>query len=529
MGVFLRFDVHREAASINPVELDLFGTVTAIDNGQPIIGSYLSDEGDENTGATYIYRTSDPVLDGFCEPNPYTGFAPETCWIQDGKAPVLESRPSDGLGKSISVGDGLLVSGAPFRDRYALEEGADEEDDPVLQEVRAGAVFMHRSDGETGWCLEQELYSEEPTDEFRFGNTVATDGVTVAVTSERYAEVAGSTEYNGSVELFTYDPTFDNGVDENDLPLPPGSWLFDQRIEPDLSINAQMVGFGDTLAVEGDHLAVGAPRTGDSRGMVVMYRLVAGEWVFFERLSETSLGADTLYGASISISGDRMIIGAPGADDGDGLIFVYEFNGFDAWEEIWTSGPLLGDDGAAFGTSVAIDGDRLVIGAPLSDISEVVDSGAAFLAQNVEEAWFIVDQLYAFDGETSDQYGMSVALEGDLVVVGAGYDNDNGIQSGSAYVYPFAPLFDCNRNGYGDEYEIEQGISNDNNGNDIPDPCDCAGDINFDGLVDGVDLTLLLSNWGFEGPSVVGDVNRDGTVDGADITSLLIFWGSCDI
>ena len=512
----------------NPVELDLFGTVTAIDNGQPIIGSYLSDEGDENTGATYIYRTSDPSLDGFCAPNPYTGVTPETCWIQDGKAPILESRPIDGMGKSISAHNGLLVSGAPFRDRYDLEEGADEDDDPVLQEARAGAVFLHRSDMDTGWCLEQELYSEEPTDEFRFGNTVATDGVTVAVTSERFEAVGGSTEYNGSVELFTYDPSFDNGVDENDVPLPSGSWTFDQRLEKEIGLGSQYIGYGDVLALDDDHLAVGAPMSSSSRGQVVMYRRVAGEWLSLELLTATSSAADTLFGASISINDGRMIIGAPGANDGDGLIFVYEFRDIDnAWEEVWTSGPLLGDDGASFGTSVAIDGDHLVIGAPLSDISEVVDSGAAFLAKNVDDAWFIVDQLYAFDGETSDQYGMSVALEGDLVLVGAGYDNDNGIQSGSAYVYPFAPLFDCNLNGYGDEYEIEQGISQDTDGNGVPDPCDCAGDINFDGIVDGGDLTLLLNNWGFSGPAVVGDVNRDGTVDGADITAVLVFWGVC--
>jgi hypothetical protein len=512
----------------NPVELDLFGTVIALENGQPIIGSYLSDEGDENTGATYLYRASNPELDGLCDPNPYTGFTPETCWIQDGKAPILESRPVDGMGKSVSAQNGLLVSGAPFRDLYELEENdATGEEEPVLQNENCGAIFLHASDGETSWCLAQEIYSEEPTDEFRFGNVVATDGTTVAATSERYEEISGTTFFNGSVELFSYDPSFDNGKDANGEPLPPGAWAFDQRLQRDGNLTSQLVGYGDVLAISGTHLAVGAPDSASARGLVVMYERVGDDWVFLEELSK-NLGADALYGASVSISGERMIIGAPGSDDGDGLIFVYEFNGSE-WVEVWTIGPLLGDEGAAFGSSVAIDGDRLVIGAPLSDISEVVDSGAVFLAKKVEELWFIVDQIYAFDGETSDQYGMSVALEGDLVLVGAGYDNDNGIQSGSAYVYPFAPLFDCNFNGYGDEYEIAQNISEDNNGNGVPDPCDCSGDLNFDGLVDGTDLTLLLNNWGQTGSMVLGDINRDGVVNGADITSVLIFWGICEL
>ena len=117
----------------NPVELDLFGTVTAIDNGQPIIGSYLSDEGDENTGATYIYRTSDPVLDGFCAPNPYTGFTPETCWIQDGKAPILESRPTDGMGKSISAQMACWSAGRRFAIATSWKRGPTKTTSPCFR------------------------------------------------------------------------------------------------------------------------------------------------------------------------------------------------------------------------------------------------------------------------------------------------------------------------------------------------------------------------------------------------------------
>jgi hypothetical protein len=83
---------------------------------------------------------------------------------------------------------------------------------------------------------------------------------------------------------------------------------------------------------------------------------------------------------------------------------------------------------------------------------------------------------------------------------------------------------DCNANGFPDACDVLDGGSFDVNNNLVPDECECIGDLDDNGVVDGADLALVLGNWGSPG---IGDVNNDGTTDGADISLVLGAWGSC--
>ena len=93
---------------------------------------------------------------------------------------------------------------------------------------------------------------------------------------------------------------------------------------------------------------------------------------------------------------------------------------------------------------------------------------------------------------------------------------------------------DCDGSGVPDQVEIADGILGDANGNWIPDcceagtPCDpCVGDVNFDGIVNGADISVLLGFWGLNGKPVAADINNDGQVDGADLAQMLGSWGEC--
>ncbi|MBL9148784.1 MAG: hypothetical protein JNM94_08845 [Phycisphaerae bacterium] len=83
---------------------------------------------------------------------------------------------------------------------------------------------------------------------------------------------------------------------------------------------------------------------------------------------------------------------------------------------------------------------------------------------------------------------------------------------------------DCNANGFPDACDVTSGGSEDVNNNLVPDECECIGDLDDNGVVDGADLALVLGNWGNPG---IGDVNNDGTTDGADLGLVLGAWGSC--
>jgi hypothetical protein len=86
---------------------------------------------------------------------------------------------------------------------------------------------------------------------------------------------------------------------------------------------------------------------------------------------------------------------------------------------------------------------------------------------------------------------------------------------------------DCNADGIGDVCELAAGEP-DINQDSILDECQCLADLFADGVVNGADLGVLLSQWGLTTQVVAGDINRDGTVNGADLAILLSGWGPCE-
>jgi hypothetical protein len=93
---------------------------------------------------------------------------------------------------------------------------------------------------------------------------------------------------------------------------------------------------------------------------------------------------------------------------------------------------------------------------------------------------------------------------------------------------------DCNGDGIVDYGQIVDGTFADANGNGVPDCCDdgvscdpCVGDVNFDGIVNGADISVLLGFWGLNGKPVAADINQDGQVDGTDLANVLGSWGEC--
>jgi len=86
---------------------------------------------------------------------------------------------------------------------------------------------------------------------------------------------------------------------------------------------------------------------------------------------------------------------------------------------------------------------------------------------------------------------------------------------------------DCNGDGIVDYGQILDGTLADVNGNGVPDICECIGDLNTDGVVNGADIAIMLGFWGVHGKPVDADINGDGVVDDTDLALLLSGWGAC--
>jgi hypothetical protein len=144
------------------------------------------------------------------------------------------------------------------------------------------------------------------------------------------------------------------------------------------------------------------------------------------------------FGFNVALSGNTAIIGAPEVDDDIrgvdvGAAYVFTRSG-----HIWhQQAKLTADDGAAkdgFGGNVALSGDTAVIGAMFQD-SRGDNSGSAYVFTRSGTTWNQQVKLTAADGAKGDAFGQSIALSGDTVVIGAPHDDDKGNDAGSVYVF----------------------------------------------------------------------------------------------
>ncbi|MEZ4699160.1 MAG: T9SS type A sorting domain-containing protein [Rhodothermales bacterium] len=157
------------------------------------------------------------------------------------------------------------------------------------------------------------------------------------------------------------------------------------------------------------------------------------------KLTASDGGLNDLFGSSIALVGDRAIIGAPGDSqdtpfeyEGQGSAYIFERRG-NEWIEV---AKLVASQGAlrgGFGGAVALSGDRALIGA--SGYGFGGNPGAAYLFERKGRAWIQVAKLTASDGEARDKFGHSVALSGAHALIGAPENTNHGRASGAAYLF----------------------------------------------------------------------------------------------
>jgi hypothetical protein len=222
------------------------------------------------------------------------------------------------------------------------------------------------------------------------------------------------------------------------------AWLLNQTIpnpEPDVANN-----FGDAVAVSGNVVIVGAhgadPGGIGSAGSAYVYRYNGSTWLLEQVIPNPASAQFDFFGQSVALSGDVALIGAwsdaPGGVDDAGSAYVYRYNGA-AWqlEQAFPNpAPAAGD---RFGWSVAISGDVALVGAEYDSPSGVFRAGSAHVYRFNGAAWLLDQAIPNPDPTMDDHYGVSVAVSGDVAIVGAYFDDPGGISSsGSAYVYRYS-------------------------------------------------------------------------------------------
>jgi hypothetical protein len=200
-------------------------------------------------------------------------------------------------------------------------------------------------------------------------------------------------------------------------------------------------GFGSAVAIDGDYAIIGAlwdDTNGEDSGSAYIFKNQGGNWIQQQKLVPGEIEAYDMFGVSVEIQGDYAIIGAKEdysyTHNQNGAVYIYKRNG-----ETWDKQQIItASDGAmsdAFGYTLSIYDDTLIVGAPYDD-DNGENTGSVYVFKLIDESWIQDTKLTASDAKNYDFFGSSISLYQDTVVIGAISSSYFHIDKiGSAYIF----------------------------------------------------------------------------------------------
>ncbi|KAA3606899.1 MAG: T9SS C-terminal target domain-containing protein [Calditrichaeota bacterium] len=311
-----------------------------------------------------------------------------------------DAAAGDSFGNSVSVSGNYAVVGARFDDDAGNA---------------SGSAYIYFRNGNS-WSQQTKLTANDAAIEDTFGYSVSISGDYAIVSAIQDDDGADLT---GSAYIFHRSGT---------------SWTQQAKLNAsDAEENDQ---FGYSVSIDGDYAVISTILNGIIGGSVYIFHRSGTSWTQQAKFNANDATSGDNFGQSVSISGDYVIIGASGDDDGgngSGSAYIFHRTGT-SWSQ---QAKLTASDAAAadfFGWSVSISGDYAVVGAREDDDAGS-SSGAAYIFNRSGVSWSQQTKLTASDAATADQFGWSVSISGDYAIVGAQGDDDAGSNSGSAYIF----------------------------------------------------------------------------------------------
>ena len=169
-----------------------------------------------------------------------------------------------------------------------------------------------------------------------------------------------------------------------------------------------------------------------------MFTRIGTNWQQQAKLTADDGADGDLFGISVALSGDTILVGADLHDEiapNAGAVYVYTRSG-NSWSQQAKLTAADGSETDIFGVRVALSDDTALISARRDDDEVMgVDAGSAYVFVRSGTSWVQQEKLTAPDGTADDRFGRSVAVMGDTALVGAMFRDDKGKNSGSAYLF----------------------------------------------------------------------------------------------
>ena len=221
--------------------------------------------------------------------------------------------------------------------------------------------------------------------------------------------------------------------------------------------------FGISTSIYGDYAIIGAysdEGLGTHPGAAYIFYFDGEDWIQQAKLNASDPELNHLFGHSVSLYEDYAVVGSSSAlTSAGGSAFIFHRDGI-----IWTEEAMVQGSSSFthsdFGLSVSLDGNYLVIGAPEDDTNGD-HSGCAYIFRRDGTNWTEQHRLLASDGNEDDKMGWSVFIEDDQVVAGAFGQEAGGLYCGAVYVYN-GFVTDLNESKYSsvEDFHLEQNYPN---------------------------------------------------------------------
>jgi hypothetical protein len=435
---------HAYAKASNTGAGDAFGISVALSGDTLVIGAPYEDSTEDtvaDSGAVYVFTRVNGA------------------WSQQALLRASNAEAIDWFGWSVAIDGDTIVIGAPNEDSATTLVNGDAANNTAFD---AGAAYVFTRSAGT-WSQQAYLKASNTGAGDHFGHSVAISGETIVVGAP--AEDSNATGVDGSGTEIAPDAG--------------AAYVFVRQAEawaPQAYLKASNTGlldaFGTAVAISGDTIAVGAPQEDGSgtginaasndlapeAGAAYLFARSSGSWSPLAYVKASNSGALDTFGQSVALSDGTLVIGAPQEDGFSGAVYVFADDG--GWSERSYLKAEHPDPVDKFGTSVAVSGNALVVGALEEDggstglVGDPLDNsasnaGAAYWFVRQGTSWTQLQQeayVKASNTGAGDMFGHAVAISGETIVVGAPKEDssatgigdpgfDSASDAGAAYIF----------------------------------------------------------------------------------------------
>ena len=481
----------------NPGTADNFGTSMAMDGDTLVVGSPF--EASNATGVNGDQSNNSAFAAGAV----YVYVRQGATWTQQAYLKASNALPLARFGTSVAIWEDTIVVGATGEASSATGVNGDQNNQTMSG---AGAVYVFVRQGAT-WT--QEAY-------LKASNTEASDAFGISVAIHTDTVVVGADEEDSNASGVNGDQTDNSAVRSGAAYVfvrNAGNWSQQAYLK---SADAELDDrFGTAVTVAGDWIVVGAPledggstgidgdvfdNSATGSGAAYAFLRIGTGWTQQAYIKASNTDPNDAFGGALHMSGGTLVVGAPleaskatgvngdqsqNSPGGTGAAYVYIRPGGFNWSQQAYLKPSSAPSpfvivGYRFGSSVAFDGDAIVVGAPAEsssatgvDGNEAQDpafslSGAGYAFTRDTGVWSQDAYLKASNTEKSDTFGGAVAASGSTYVLGAisedsGSPGVNGIQAdesalGAGAAYVFDTPINCSVKQYGANTGANYGI-----------------------------------------------------------------------